>query len=149
VAFAEAGAEAGIEEAPGFAIFFEHGAGLASGMRVEADAFALADGLDGDEVPDVFRDDVSDEEIDFLARINLPAGSGGFNAIAGLGVESGGFDLDAEETVVEFNDGVVAIAVSPRDADAETEGGGAGEEGGFGGFADALARGLGDGLEGE
>jgi hypothetical protein len=43
-ASAEADGEAGIEEAPGFAVFFEHGAGLAAGVGIEADASALADG---------------------------------------------------------------------------------------------------------
>ena len=82
-------------------------------MGIEADAFALADGLDGDDVPDVFGDDVADEEVDFFTGIDFAAGSGGFDAVASLGVESGGFDLDAEESAVEFDDGVVAVAVSP------------------------------------
>jgi hypothetical protein len=49
--------------------------------------------------------------------------------------------------VVEFDYGVVAVAVSPGNADAEAEGGGAGEEGGFGGFSATLAGGPGDGVE--
>src|SRR5260370_38481981 len=72
------------------------------------------------------------------------ASSGGFDAVAVVGVEGGGFDLDPEESVVEFDYGVVAVAVSPGDADAEAEGGGAGEEGGFGGFSATLAGRLGD-----
>jgi hypothetical protein len=149
VAFAEADGEAGIEEAPGFAVLFEHGAGLAAGVGIEADAFALADGLDGDDVPDVFGDDVGDEEVDFFAGVDEAAGSGGFDAVAGLGVAGGGLDLDAKESAVEFDDGVVAIAVSPGNADAEAEMGGAGEEGGLGGFSATLAGGLGDGVEGD
>ena len=118
-------------------------------MGIEADAFASSDGLDGNDVPDVFGDDVADEEVDFFAGVDFTAGSGGFDAVAGLGVEGGGFHLDAEESVIEFDDGVVAVAVSPREADAEAEGGGAGEEGGFGGFSEALAGGFGGGVEGE
>ena len=118
-------------------------------MGVEADAFAASDGLDGDDVPDVFRDHVSDEEVDFFAGVDFAAGSGGFYAIAGFGVEGGGLDLDAEESVMEFDDGVVAVAVSPGYADAEAEMGGAGQEGGFGGFSEALAGGLGGGVEGD
>ena len=118
-------------------------------MGIEADAFALADGLDGDDVPDVFGDDVADEEIDFFAGVDFAAGSGGFVAVAGLGVEGGGFDLDAKESVIEFDDGVVAVAVSPGEADAEAEVDGAGEEGGFGGFSDALAGGFGGGVKGD
>jgi hypothetical protein len=148
-AFAEADVQAGIEEAPGFAIFFEDGAGLAAGVGIEADAFALSDGLDRDDVPDVFGDNVGDEEIYFFTGVDFAAGSGGFDAVAGLGVESGGFDLDAEESAVEFDDGVVAVAVSPGDENAEAEVGGAGEEGGFGGFSATLASGLGDGVDGD
>jgi len=51
--------------------------------------------------------------------------------------------------VVEFDDGVVAVAVSPGDEDGEAEMGGAGEEGGFGGFSATLAGGLGGGVEGD
>ena len=130
-------------------VFFEHGAGGAAGVGIEADAFAVSDGLDGDDVPDVFRDDVGDEEVDFFAGIDFAAGSGGFDAVAGFGVEGGGFDLNAEESAAEFDDGVVAVAVSPGDADGEAEIGGAGEEGGFGGFSAALAGGLGDGVDGD
>jgi len=149
VTLAEADGEAGIEEAPGFAVFFEHGAGLAAGVGIEADAFALADRLDGDDVPDVFGDDVADEEVDLFAGVDFAAGSGGFDAVAGLGVEGGGFNLDAKESVIEFDDGVVAVAVSPGKADAEAEMDGAGEEGGFGGFSEALAGGFGGCVEGD
>ena len=79
----------------------------------------MADGLDGDDVPDVFGDYVADEEVDFFAGVDFAAGSGGFDAVAVIGVAGGGFDLDAEESVVEFDYGVVAVAVSPGDADAE------------------------------
>lgn len=137
VRFAEADVQARVQEAPGFAVFFEEGAGLAAGVRIEADAFALSDGLDGDDVPDVFGNDVGDEEVDFFTGIDFAVGSGGFDAVAVLGVEIGGFDLDAEESAVEFDDGVVAVAVSPREADSEAEIGGAGEEGGLGLLRDA------------
>jgi len=118
-------------------------------VGIEADTFALSDGLDGDDVPDVFGDDVGDEEVDFLAGVDLAVGSGSFDAVAGLGVAGGGLDLDAEKTVIEFDDGVVAVTVSPWEGNAEAESGGAGEEGGFGGFSEAFAGGLGGGLEGD
>ena len=60
----------------------------------------MADGLNGDYVPEVFGDYVGDEEVDFFAGIDFAAGSGGFDAVAGFGVASGGFDLDAEESAV-------------------------------------------------
>ncbi len=109
----------------------------------------MSDGLDRDDVPEIFGDDVGDEEVDFFAGIDAAAGAGGFDAIAIFGVASGGFDLDAEEAAIEFDDRVVAIAVSPREADGEAEVGGAGEEGGFGGFSATLAGGFGDGMDGE
>jgi hypothetical protein len=115
VALAEADCEAGIQEAPGFAVFFDGGGGGGGGGGVEADAFAASDGLDGDDVPEIFGDDVGDEEIDFFAGIDAAAGTGGFDTIAIFGVPGGGFDLDAEEAAVEFDDGVVAVAVSPRE----------------------------------
>ena len=46
------------------------------------------------------------------------------------------------------DDGVVALAVSPGEADGEVEVGGAGEEGGFGGFSATLTGGGGCGVEG-
>ena len=119
-------------------------------MGIEADGSVLADGLNGDDVPDVFWDYIPDEEVDFFAGIDFAAGSAGFDSIAGLGVAGSGFDLDAEESVIEFDDGVIAVTFSPRDANAETEGGGAGQEGRFGGFSEALAIGLGGGgMEGD
>ena len=149
VGLAEADAEAAIEEAPGFAVFFVHGAGWAAGGGIEADAFALADRLDGDDVPEIFGDDVGYEEIDFSGGVDAAIGSGRFDAVASFGVAGGGFDLDAEESAVEFDDGVVAVAVSPGDEDGETEMGGAGEEGGFSGFSATLASGSGDGMDGD
>ena len=102
VTFAEADAQAGIEEAPGFAIFFEHGAGLAAGVGIEANALALVDGLDGDDVPDIFGNDVGDEEIDFGGGVNFATRSGGGDAVAGLGEAGGGLDLNAKQSAVEF-----------------------------------------------
>ena len=90
-AFAEADFGQESRRAPGFAVFLEGGAGLAAGVGIEADAFALSDGLDGDDVPDIFGDDVGDEEVDFFAGIDLAAGSGGFDAVTGFGVEGGRF----------------------------------------------------------
>jgi hypothetical protein len=104
-----------IEEAPGFAVTLEDGFGGAAGAGVKTDAFALADGFDGDDVPEIFGDYVGYEEIDFGGRVDASVGAGGFYAVAGFGVTGGGFDLDAEESVVEVDYGVVAVAVSPRD----------------------------------
>jgi hypothetical protein len=122
---------------------------LAAAGGIEADAFALSYGLDGDYVPDVFGDYVGHEEIYLFTRIDFPVGSGGFDAVAVFGEGSGGFDLDSEQSAAEVDYGVIALAVSPGDADAAVEGGGSGEEGGLGGFSAALAGGGAYGLEGD
>lgn len=145
---AEADAEARVEEAPGFAVFFEEGAGGTASGGIKSDPFAIANGLDGNDVPEIFGDEVGGEKVDFGGSIDLAIGSGGFDAIAVLGISGGGFDLHAKEAAIEFNDGVVAVAVSPREADSEAERCGAGEECGFCGFSAALA-GVGDGVDGD
>lgn len=64
------------QQAPGFAIFFEVTVGVA-GVGIEAGAFAAADGGDGNDVPDIFGDNVGDEEVDFGGGVDGAAGSGG------------------------------------------------------------------------
>ena len=113
------------------------------------DAFAASDGLDGNDVPDVLGDDVGDEEVDFGGGVGDAAGSSGLDAVAMFRVTGSGLDLDAEESAAAFDDGVVALAVSPGEADGEFEVGGTGEEGGFCGFTATLAGGDGDGVEGD
>jgi hypothetical protein len=50
----------------------------------------------------------------------------------------GGLDLDAEEAAAVVEDEVVAFAVAPGFGDAESEGTGFVEEGGFGAFSGAF-----------
>jgi len=52
------------EEAPCFAVFFEEA--VAASVGVEAEAFARSGGLDGDDVPDIERDDVGGDEVDLV-----------------------------------------------------------------------------------
>ena len=103
--------------------------------------------MNGDDVPQIFGDDPGDEEIDFVASVGgLP--SGGFDAIARLGVALGGFDLNAPEIAVSgVEEKVVALAVSPRLGDAEAQSGGFGEKGGLGGFSATLAGGEADSVD--
>src|SRR2546427_1795033 len=138
------GARAG-HQAPSFAIFFVER--FASAVGIEAQAFAGGESVDGDDVPQIFRDDPGDEEIDFVASVGGPP-SGGLDAIARLGVALGGFDLNAPEVAVSgVEEKVVALAVSPRLGDAEAQAGGFGEEGGLGGFSPTLAGGEADGVD--
>jgi hypothetical protein len=136
------------EKAPGFAIFLRHDAKRAAGAGIEANAFALAEGFDGNDVPNIFRDHVADEKIDFFDGVDLAVGSGGFDTVASVGITSGGFDLDAEQIAGEADDGIVRLAVSPGNENAEIESSGTREEGCFGGFSATLASGIGDGVDG-
>jgi hypothetical protein len=138
------GAGAG-HQAPSLAIFFVER--FASAVRIEAQAFAGSEGVDGNHVPQIFRDDPGDEEVDFVASVSgFP--SGGFDAIARLGVALGGFDLNAPEIAVSgVEEKVVTLAVSPRLGDAEAQAGGFSEEGGLGGFSATLAGGEADGMD--
>ena len=115
-------------------------------MGIEAQSFARGEGGDGHDVPEIFGNDVGDEEVDLVAGVSgFP--SSGLHAVAGFGVALGGFDLDAEESVAEVEDEVVALAVSPGLGDGKAEAGSFGEEGGFGNFSAAFAGGDADGLD--
>ena len=50
---------------PGLAIVFEART-FASALRIEAEAFAGREGLDGEHVPDIERDDVGDENVNVV-----------------------------------------------------------------------------------
>jgi hypothetical protein len=132
-------------QAPSLAIFFVER--FASAVGIKAQAFAGGEGVDGDDVPQIFGDDPGDEEVDLVASVGgLP--SGGFDAVARLGVALGGFDLNAPEIAVSgVEEEVVALAVSPRLGDAESQAGGFSEEGGLGGFSATLAGGEADGVD--
>ena len=89
----------GVEEVPGFAIFFE--AAAAAGVAaegVDADHEASDDGADGDEVPDIGSEDQDGEKVglgwgirDVLVR-GLPVGVDGVGA--GMSGRTG-LDFDA------------------------------------------------------
>jgi hypothetical protein len=154
-----------IEEAPGVFVFFQEAfagddaaVAAAGSVGVEAEAFAEAGGFDGDDVPEVERGDPSTslrtgsggDEVGFFGSVDGEAVAAVFDAVAAVGEEFGAFHLNAVEAAVAVvDDEVVAFGLSPGSADAEAHAGGAGEEGGFGGFSAALARGLGDGVEGD
>jgi hypothetical protein len=136
--------EWGVEEVPGFAVFFQaHAFGLAVGVETEH-GLRSAD-FDGDDVPDVEGDDVGGDEVDVALGVDGAAfadGVGGAGFV-GVGAEAvGTFDLHAEEfharlrAVVE--DEVVALAVSPGLADGEAALAGLVKESGFGTFSGTL-----------
>ena len=122
---------------PGFAVLVEVvgavGAASACGAGVgeEGEAKGIAEGLDGDDVPEFFGDDVGGEDVDFVGRVGtlgailLPGMGHEGVAVASGDLVAGGFDLDAPEAVAGVEDEVVAVAVSPGLGDAEAFEGGA------------------------
>lgn len=88
------------EEVPGFAEVFEAGA-FAGCVGIEAQALAGREGVDGQDVPDVERDDVGDEDVDVVGGVDALALS--VNCVDGLDIVSAGaegvgaFELDAPE----------------------------------------------------
>lgn len=96
--------------------------------------------MDGENVPDIYGDDVGDQEVDVAGSVDvgglIAVGVDGVAAVLGTGV--GGFDLHAEETVSGFDDEVVAVAFAPGFGDAEAEAGCLVQKSGFGDLAATL-----------
>jgi hypothetical protein len=127
-------------QGPGFTIFFQaHLLGFA--MRVEAEHGGEHAGFDGEDVPEVERDDVGDQEVDVLGAIDAAAFADGVSGAGFVGLRAeaiAGFDLDADKAVSVVEDEVVALAVAPRLGDAESELAGFVKESGFTAFSAAL-----------
>lgn len=138
------GGEWRIEQVPGFTVFFQtHFFGFA--VRIEAKHGSGRADFYRNDIPDVEFDDVGGEEVDVTLGVDGASFAGGVGGagFVGSGAEGvGALDLDAEEVdlglgaIVE--DEVVALAVSPRLADAEGALGGLIEERGFGALSGAL-----------
>jgi hypothetical protein len=121
-------------------VFFEaHLFGFA--VRVEAEHGRGNAGFDGKHVPDVERDDVGDEEVDVAGRVNGAAFADGVGGPSFVSVRTetvGGLDLDAKQAAAVVENEVVALGVAPGLGNAEAEGAGFVEEGGFGAFSGAF-----------
>ena len=110
-------------------------------MRVEAQHGGGHADAHGQNVPEIERHDVGDEEVDVVGRVDGAAFADGVSgaSFVGAGAERvGGFDLNAEKAVAVVEDEVVALGVSPGLGDAEAELGGLGKKGGFRTLAGAL-----------
>lgn len=92
------------------------------------------DGFGGEDIPDVFGDDVDGEEVDLVAGVTLAAGLDSDDVSAVLAGD-GGFDLDAEKMSAALDSDVVAGGVSPGLGDVESALGDAGHEIEFGPLA--------------
>lgn len=128
----EARTRHGFEQVPGFfvgRIFLM----LAAGGEEEV---AAEDGDDfgGEDIPDIFGDDVDGEEVDLVAGVVRAAGLDCDDVSAAL-AGCGGLDLDAEETAVALRGDVVAGGVSPGLGGAESSLDDSGHEDEFGPLA--------------
>src|SRR5438874_2150976 len=88
-----------LEEVPGFAVLLEAGRASADvALGIETEAGAGGKGVGGNNVPEIEREDVGDEDVDVCAGVVaffLLVGVGGLDLVS-VGVEGlGAFDLDA------------------------------------------------------
>jgi hypothetical protein len=98
---------------------------------MKAEALAASGGFDGDDVVDVQRDDVGDDEIDFVLGVNVVSSPATVRANlldTALGGASGLY-LHAPQVAVPAQDEVEAFAVSVRLGDSEAEAGCLAQEG--------------------
>lgn len=87
------------------------------------------------------------DEIDFAGRVRDVTVAAVLHLVAKVAITFGALDLHAPESAAPVDDDVVALAFAPGLGDAQAEVGGAGEERGLSGFAEALAARLGDSLD--
>jgi len=85
---------------PGFAVGFPAGA-FAGDVGIEAEAGALLDGCDGQDVMDIHGQDVGDEEVDVIGGVGDFAFAvdavNGLDVVAAGAKDFGAFELDAPQ----------------------------------------------------
>ncbi len=107
---------------PGFAVLFE--AGAFASLGVEAEAFAGGEGFDGEDVPDVERDDVGEEDVDVVDGVGRFSGLIGVDGldVVSAGSDGGGaLDLSAPKALAGVEDEVVTLAVAPGPGDTKAQ----------------------------
>ena len=103
-------------------------AGGVGGVEHDGGLFAADDAFAGDDVPDVFGDDVGGNEIEIATLVAAPCGAD-IALVAAFGPAiAGGLDLHADEVSVGFDDRVVAGGVSPGVENLEAVFGGGGDK---------------------
>jgi hypothetical protein len=113
--------------------------GICRACRRERISWRECEYVNRDDVPDVFRHDIGDEEVDVVGAVDLVlAIAAGVDTVSALALAMGGLDLNAPGAAAVVEDEVVAVAVAPGFGDGEAEGSGLEEESGFGDFAAAL-----------
>ena len=126
---------------PSFAVLFPAGA-FAGDVGIEAEAGALLDGCDGQDVTDIHGQDVGDEEVDVIGGVGDFAlavdAVDGLDVVAAGAQDFGAFELYAPQAGAVADDEVVALAVSKGLGDVKAQGSGLEPEGGFGDFSGAF-----------
>src|SRR3984885_8345508 len=126
---------------PGFAVLFPAGA-FAGDVGIEAEAGGLLDGCDGQDVTDIYGQDVGDQEVDVVGGVGDFAlavdAVNGLDVVAAGAEDFGEFELYAPQAGAVADDEVVAFAVSPGLGDVKAQGFGLEPEGGFGDFSGAF-----------
>src|SRR2546422_7804601 len=102
------------QQMPGLAIVLEART-FASALRIEAKAFAGREGLDGEHVPDIERDDVGDKNVNVVGGVNhlaLPVDRvDGLDVVTAGAHDCGALELDAPEAASGGVVGVVVVRV--------------------------------------
>src|SRR5438552_3767974 len=92
------------QQMPGLAIVLEART-FASALRIEAKAFAGGEGLDGEHVPDIERDDVGDKNVNVVGGVNHLALSvdrvDGLDVVTAGAHDFGALELDAPEAMTD------------------------------------------------
>jgi hypothetical protein len=123
------------QEVPGFLIAVVAGV-FAVGRQQDVDLGA--GGGDGQNVPDVGRDDISGDEFQLVLGVGHAVG-GNVALIRVAAAVGGALDLDTMDASAAFDHEVVGGGVSPGTGDHEAVLGGAGHEAEFGPLAAQLA----------
>ena len=123
------------EEVPGVTVLLQ--TAFASGVGIEARTLVPDDDGNWDHVPNFLRNDVGDEEINFVEAI-IRGESAALDPVTRFGKALRGFDLNSPHEGPVTEDEVVAAAVSPGPGHAETKTDGLEHENQFRDFTFAL-----------
>jgi len=116
-------------------------------VGIEVEEGASQEGVDGDDVPGVFGDDVGGDEVYVVFGVEVASTAFDLILAAGAG-DVGAFDLHPpdEAALGGADQDVNGVAFSPRFGDGKIEADGAGDKGGFGSFSATFAVGLAEGV---
>jgi hypothetical protein len=126
------------EVIPGVAVHLKAGH-AASARWKDFDCGFVGEFGDGDDVPDIVRNDVADDEVNVAGSVSLgPHIAAGVKSVSIDGTAVGGLDLNAPDAAGAINDEIVTVTLTPRLGDAESQRRGLVEECGFGDLSSTL-----------